>query len=192
MQPGENPRDTDNQQGSLNESDLAWLAGYWDGDGWIGVTKAKRSVTKKNRYSASVMTGTTSERIAHRVVDIMQRLGCPVTSQYKAPAQKKSTWTGQDVWHREKWNITIRSNSGARVFLEAVGPYLVEKGIQADLVLRYIRWRESMPTQIHSSKADLIAREAEQIIFLLRQDRQRNDPPQTTRLDASDDLPSAA
>jgi hypothetical protein len=181
MPPGENPGDTDNQQGSLTEADLAWLAGYWDGDGWIGISKAKRSVTKKNRYSASVMTVTTSERIAHRVKDMMERLGCPVTSQYKKPAEKLSSWSGKSYVCKEKWYLTIRSNAGAKKFLEAVQPYLVEKGVCADLVLRYITWRETMPNQIHSSRATMIAREAESIIRLLRLDRERNDPPEAIR-----------
>ena len=191
MPPGDNPGDTGNQQGSLTPTDLAWLAGFWDGDGWIGITKAKRSVTKKNRYSASVAMATTSDRITHRVVDLLQRMECPVTSQHKRPALKKSTWTGADVWHREKWNITIRSNSGTKRFLEAIRPYLVEKGVCADLVLRYVIWRESMPTQIHNSKADLIAREAESIIRLLRLDRQRNDPSETVRSAPMEKIQSA-
>ena len=180
MSPGDNPSGTDNQQGSLNSTDLAWIAGFWDGDGWIGITKAKRSVTKKNRYTASVMATTTSDRIASRVIDIMTRMGTPPTTQNKRPVEKKSTWSGKNVWHREKWNITIRSNKNVQVFLRQIRPFLVEKGVCADLVLRYTDWRDTLPKQ-GPGLSETVAREAENISALLRADRQRNDPSETIR-----------
>src|SRR5665213_395086 len=88
--PSKNPDLTVNQQGSPTDIELAWIAGLWDGDGWIGITKAKRSNTKKNRYSASVMLVTTSDRLAQRAEDIMHRMGCPLTTQYKRGAYQGS------------------------------------------------------------------------------------------------------
>ncbi len=186
MPPGENVVDTDNQQGSLTSIELAWLAGLWDGEGWIGITKAKRSNTKQNRYSASVVFCTTSDRLAMRVEHLLIQLDCPPTTVYKNPRQKKSTWNGKDVWHRERWDITIRSNKGAQVFLEAVAPYMVEKSVCADLVLSYIQWRDKFPYRSGPGKQQqqMIASKAETIMELLRQDRKRNDPPETTRLTA--------
>lgn len=180
MSPSENPAGTENQQGSLSATDIAWLAGLWDGDGWIGITKAKRTNTKQNRYSASVMLVTTSDRIADRTVDILRRMGCPVTSQYK-----RAKHAGSDgSWRREKWNIVIRSNVGTKKFLETVGPYLIEKSILSDLVLSYIRWREQMPHRAAAGGEQLraIAEKAETIRELCRQDRERNDPSEAIRL----------
>ena len=186
MPPGENVVDTENQQGSLTIAELAWLAGIWDGEGWVGITKAKRSNTKRNRYSASVVMTTTSERLSERVQHLMRKLDCPPTTVYKNQAKKKQTWNGKDVWHSARWDITIRSNSGTKIFLESVAPYLVEKSICSDLVLSYIRWRDQFPYRSGPGKEQqqMIATKAETIRELLRQDRRRNDPPETARLTA--------
>ena len=186
MPPSENAVDTDNQQGSLTTAELAWLAGLWDGEAWIGITKAKRSNTKKNRYSASTVFCSTSERLVERVRYLLEKLGCPPTTVYKNEARRKDSPTGNTYWHAPRWDVTIRSNSGTKTLLEAIGPYLVEKSILSDLALSYIRWREQFPYRSGPGKEQqqMIATKAEVIMELMRQDSRRNAPPETTRLTA--------
>jgi intein/homing endonuclease len=172
----------DNEQGSPIATDLAWLAGHFDGDGWIGLSRARRPKTGMMRYSSSASIATTSERIKERVADLLTRLG--VTHYfYEVPV-------GQDkrgYINARRWTITVRSNIGAKVFLEAIRPYLVEKGVQADLLLEYIEWRSQHPNYTGGGgkatpKVLALHAKAEEITERLRQDRWRNDPSTTTRL----------
>lgn len=182
-QPSENPSSADNEQGSpLTATDLAWLAGHFDGDGWIGLIRQRRKGTQYLRYTACAMVATTSDRIRDKILTSLDQLGI-VWFCNETPA-KHVVGPGRDSWHRVKWDITVRSNKQAKAFLTLILPYLVEKKPQAVLTIQYAEWRESLPRnpgrygdEISSSIQD----RAEETMRLMREDRNRHDPSTTTR-----------
>lgn len=178
--PSKNPAGAGNEQGS--PTDLAWLAGHMDGDGWIGIFRRMRSATQRYyRYSASLAMMTTSDRNAQRTRDVLDSLGV------KYNDRTISAYEGADGSRRRaKWQIQMQSNLGVKVVLEAILPYLAEKRRCAELVLEYIEWRESQPRKHlgrgQGSPVPEMEENAEHIMELLRSDRNRHDPSTTTRL----------
>lgn len=173
-QPSNNPRGADNEQGSSTATDLAWLAGHFDGDGWIGLTRQVRKNSRHIRYSAGAMIVTTSDRITDRVVGILEAEGITYFCAEVAPK------IGSDGSPRKrKWNIVIRSNSQSQAFLKLIRPYLVEKGTCADIVIAYTEWRGQHP-QSPGRYGDAFSQEiqerAVEAIRLLREDRERITP----------------
>jgi intein/homing endonuclease len=178
--PRDNPSGADNQQGSPTDVEIAWLAGIFDGEGWIGINRSLRYSTGKYRYSAGSVLATTSERLANRISQLLEQL--EVKFFYiDTPARKGS----DESWRRRKWNISIVGNTQTKKLLLALSPYLVEKYVQADLVLAYIEARGKMPSRpggydlaMNQSIRDL----GNHFQMLLRDDRNRDDPSETVRL----------
>ena len=161
--PRENPSGADNEQGRL--TDLAWLAGLMDGEGWVGLIRARRPNRNYQRYTASMSFTTTSDRIAGRVHRILSDLDV-------SP-------------RRPKWEIGTRSNKGTKVVLEAVLPYLTEKRVCAQLVLDYIEWRGAQPAKPGGNAQNIVRgmrEKAEEVMADLRADRERSLPSTITRL----------
>lgn len=183
-QPCENPRGADNEQGSpLTETDLAWLAGHFDGDGWIGIVRQKRTTTKYLRYTAAAMIATTSDRIRDKILYTLD--GLEVVWFCNETPEKHVVGPDRDSWHRRKWDISVRSNKQAKAFLTLILPYLVEKKPQAELALEYVEWRSSLPRNPGRYGDEIsmaIQRRAEETLRLMREDRNRHDPSTTTRL----------
>jgi intein/homing endonuclease len=162
-------------------TDLAWLAGLLDGEGWIGIFKRRRSPTKDYpRYSAAFSVTTTSARITGRVREIVESFGVNYNLREFDP------YTGEDGSpRRRKWRIQTQTNVSTEPILRAVLPYLVEKKRCAELVLRYIDWRSSIPHKTGKGSNNVVAGMgdiAEEIMKLLSEDRHRHDPSTTTRL----------
>lgn len=178
--PSKNAAGAGNEQGS--PTDLAWLAGHMDGDGWIGIFKRMRSAEKRfYRYSASLAVMTTSDRNAERTRKVLDSLGV------KYNDRTLTAYVGPDGSRRRaKWQIQMQSNLGVKVVLEAILPYLAEKRRCAEIVLEYIEWRESQP-YLHGgrgkgSHVPNMDAKADEFIELLKNDRNRHDPSTTTRL----------
>lgn len=163
-----------NEQGSL--TDLAWLAGHIDGDGWIGIFRRMRSPEKRYyRYSASLAVMTTSDRNAENVMRILRDLDVNFNHRVTPP------YVGTDGSpRRAKWRVEVVGNEGAKTVLTLILPYLAEKRRCAELVLEYIEWRETQPRR--GPQVLGMSEKAEGVLELLRQDRSRHDPSTTTRL----------
>lgn len=177
-QPCENPTGADNEQGSPTETDIAWTAGLFDGEGWIGMARQRRVNSRHLRYTAKAVVGTTSERTKDHLTALMRGMGVtPYVIERKAQPEAN---------RRRSWNITTGSNIQTERFLTQIRPYLIEKHVQADLVLDYIAWRSSLPKVPPASRAGEVIlgmkERAEQTMQMLSADRRRDDPSTTTRL----------
>jgi len=180
MVPRNNPIGADNEQGSPTEIELAWLAGVFDGEGWIGLNRARRSNSRHLRYTACSAITTTSPKLADRIDEILTRVG---VKHYRIEMPAKMGKDGS--WRRRKWNITTGANVQTAKFLSAIRPYLVEKQRQADLVIEYVEWRSALPTRPGGHAENIIVgmkERAEETMRLLREERFRDDPSTTTRL----------
>lgn len=170
----------DNQQGSPSDVELAWLAGLYDGEGWIGVVRSTRGATSSSsrlRYRAASMLTSTSERLIERAGSIMGRARVVFhTVHYKESFNEQR---GQ--WHARKWNLGTASNGATRDLLVILLPYLVEKKEIAKIAIEYVEWRESLPKSGGGKGIPGLAEKAESAIARMKIDRHRNDPPETIR-----------
>jgi hypothetical protein len=177
----ENPSGADNEQGSPTTTELAWLAGYIDGDGSICLTRSKRPNSRHLRYSARVTMTTTSPMLRDHLIALLGRIGVKPT----VIGTKARRLNGYQ--HSAVWNINASSNIQAKKVLTAIRPYLIEKAHEADIVLVYLYWRSAQPTVPAGSRRGEIIEgmkeRAEQTMAALREHRKlRRDPSTTTRL----------
>lgn len=177
MMPSENASGADNEQGSLAE--IAWLAGLLDGDGWIGLIRAKRTGKDYYRYTASLALMSTSWPNTEKSQAVLDSLG---VNTYLA---NYAAYVGKDGSpRRQKWAVSLRGNKDTAVALRLIRPYLAEKRTCADIVIEYVEWRESYPKR-PGGHAENVVRDmrerAERAMALLRADRTRQDPSETTR-----------
>jgi hypothetical protein len=182
IQPSDNPSGAGNEQGSpLKAVDLAWLAGHFDGDGWVGILRAVRKSNGRTRYSGGAQIMTTSQRIADNAAMLIGLMGATPTVVVTEPR------VGSDGSpRRRKWTVAARSSMAAEILLRNIRPYLIEKGIQADFVLDYIEERKRFGYRPSPAEQAHLQSFAEMTIEMLRGDRHRDDPSTTTRLAPAD------
>lgn len=118
----------DNKQ-ATSQTDLAYLAGIIDGEGWIGLQKRlnKRWWT----YLPCIRVTNTDPNIIQRVCEIWDGLG--VSGHIYETEQGPSVSNGKNVMY-----IQIQKQSVLRTVLEAIIPYLVGKKARAIMLLRFL------------------------------------------------------
>lgn len=179
-EPCENPNGADNEQGSTNIADVAWLAGHFDGEGWIGLHRQRRKESQHTRYSPAIALATTCPKNANRVREVFEDNGVKVSFTL---IPEKVTASGNT--RREQWEVRIASAKGTRKAIELMMPHLVGKKKQAELVYEYITWRETQPRR--PGRFDFVVTQAiqdkgEMYTQLLKDDRRWGYPSTTTRL----------
>lgn len=99
------------------ETELAWLAGFFDGEGCVSIFKIPRLEGKYIEYKMTVS----------------------ISQKDKRPLEAIRGWFGGNVTLNQSsgvWKWT-RSAQQARIFLEAVRPYLKLKHEQVDVALAF-------------------------------------------------------
>jgi len=112
----------------LTETERAWLAGFWDGEGTITIFTHKERDGQEKICPTLVVVNTNEQVIAH-VVDLLDRLG---TSFQIAEVKSKTDK------HKDCYRVLTRNVQYIKVVVEAMLPYLVCKKAQAQLMLRYV------------------------------------------------------
>ena len=109
-------------------TDLAWLAGIWDGEGSIALFTHK----EKNgsiKICPTVCVVNTDISIINKVRKIIEELGCNFILQEVQPKNSR---------HSIKWTLTTRNQKYIVLFLEAIIPYLHSiKKQKAEILLDY-------------------------------------------------------
>lgn len=112
----------------LTETEKAWLAGFWDGEGSITIfTHTEKN--GKEKICPTINVTNTHEGVIAYVVELLDRLGTSFAVQQRKHTSEKN----KDAYH-----VTTRNIQYIKVVLEAIYPYLVCKKAQATLVLRYV------------------------------------------------------
>lgn len=112
----------------LTETEKAWLAGFWDGEGSITIfTHTEKNGRKKVCPTINV-TNTHEGVIAH-VVTLLDKLG----TSFSILEKKNDT----DKW-KNAYTVGTRNMQYIQTVLTAIQPYLVCKQAQCTLVLRYV------------------------------------------------------
>lgn len=110
----------------------AWLAGHWDGDGWIGLNlwnANDRNAPFKHRPAIQITM--TNPEIYNRVCDILQGLGIRFYERHVKAKNRK--------W---KCHIQICNRIHVLNFLNAVYPFATRLKPLADVILEYFRFFE--------------------------------------------------
>ena len=125
---GESEADMSMGNQQVTETDLAWLAGIYDGEGWFSL---KRNVSRNDVcVNLSIGIVNTDANIINKAVEILTELG---VSPYVYERQ-------HDVW-KTRYDIEVKKFGKAKVLLEALMPYLIAKDGQAKLLLRFVDMR---------------------------------------------------
>jgi hypothetical protein len=110
----------------LSVSELAYLAGIFDGEGWVGFYLSKRV-----GHSATVAIANTDFRLFRWIEARVATLG-----QFRVKPAKGN--------RKAQWEWTIRSRPDVVTFLTAIRPFLVVKADQADALLSLLDVEQSV------------------------------------------------
>lgn len=119
----------------MNQTDLAWLAGFTDADGSIALWGHQERNGRYKCYPTIVYTNTNPAQI-EKVVTILDSIG--VKMHIVERDQSKTS----DKWARS-WQVITSNHGHAKIILEAILPYLAGKAPQARLTLKYIDSRSN-------------------------------------------------
>lgn len=117
----------DNQQ--LTQTDLAWLAGIWDGEGHISIRRCLLG-GKRPQYSPRVGVTNTNVQILSRVRQILDQLGVAYYFREKGEG-------GFEGSHKQCWVVSVETLTNAHKLLATIRPYLIGKGFQADCIIEF-------------------------------------------------------
>lgn len=134
---------TDNQQRKFNEIDIAWLAGFIDGEGSIGIKVQKYMNNRTVFYAAPyVQIVNTDNGALKRVDDILKALH--VGHYIDSPKPRKAPFGSKSVdGYKPMWRVLINGLKRCQAFLSIISPYLVVKRLDASLVSEFIGSRIS-------------------------------------------------
>lgn len=129
----------DNQQERLL-SDLGWLAGVFESEGWFSITKntPKQSRTGKRytQYLPQAGITNTDPKFIRCVQDIL--LDHKIEFLTTKP---RITGFGS----KPKEDICLQGQKRVKPFLELLLPYMKTKRTRASIILDYINYRQSLP-----------------------------------------------
>lgn len=127
----------DNQQVTLTK--LAWLAGIWDGEGSISITRCASGPHKKSpKYVPSISVYNTDEGLIHEVGRILDGLGV----RYRiSDRMRLLNQTSKIQTKRPQYVLGVRAFSHTQTTLQALIPYLFLKKERAQILNEFIASR---------------------------------------------------
>lgn len=168
----------DNPQ--VTATEIAWLAGIWDGEGTISVRYAKKSETQVyNTFSPRVSVVNTNPAIIRRVCETLDKLGLGhYVSEKGRGAFEGST--------RQCWIVQVERLATAARLLMYLEPYLVGKVEQAKLLRRFLDSRILRRAQVkRNSDAPYSPEELELIARVVDLNGNQRGTSETIREDAA-------
>jgi hypothetical protein len=122
--------DRDNHAGKL--STIGWIAGFFDGEGYIGLWKrTDHRVGYKDTYRPSVVIANTDKKTIDYLSE--QLLSFGITNHIKYRPSKKS-------W-RESWVVEINGFKRLKKFIDFIEEHCITKKEQVLLVKEFIERR---------------------------------------------------
>lgn len=126
----------------MQDTDLAWLAGIWDGEGSIAFFSHKEK-TGNTKLKPMVNVINTDFTIINKVRKLLEELGCNFSFQERHP---------NNVKHNIAWVLLSSNQKYIIIFLTAIYPYLVSiKKQKAEVLIDYCS-RRAAKTERFPSK----------------------------------------
>lgn len=134
----------------MNPTELAWLAGFLDGEGCIGIYRHKTNTSRGYQLRVSVVNTDLASLLKFKIA-----FGGPIwKADRKGSLGKKVCW---------EWQVTGKA---AELALQQLFPYLRTKGRQARIALRFrgtynhhrprgSRSRTGLPGNVLAARASL-------------------------------------
>ena len=116
-----------------------WLAGFFDGEGTILISKYTRNRDGKLRVLPEVMVSNTSKPV---MMNVAETIDMPL-SERKREGRK---WI---------YELRIRKMENIVLFLEKVIPYLRIKRVQAEILYAYCKSRDERPHRSEYSEEEI-------------------------------------
>src|SRR5229473_1456834 len=107
--------------------DINYLAGFFDGEGYVGIIRTVRKDRKLDNGEDSTsyqVVATVAQSNCNILREYQSRWGGWINMGWKNPKQTKQVYT---------WRVT---GDGVRAFLKDISPFLVEKREQALLAIQ--------------------------------------------------------
>ncbi len=101
-------------------SELAWLAGYTDGDGCISLARGTKTV----QMSYDAMNRVELENVSARISRLLGGISLPSLKEYKSVLSENS-----------QWKLSLHTVTTTADLLNLLCPYLITKRVQAELAL---------------------------------------------------------
>jgi len=114
---------------NVHPIELAWLAGFTDGEGYIGFDIDKRSV---NTVTCNLTLTNTSFHTMGYVMSVLQNLQIPFEVRVDDRGER----------HKKCMRIRIRARDDITKLLKILEPYLITKKVQALVMLKYLSIRK--------------------------------------------------
>jgi len=124
----------DNQQGKTTELELAWLAGFIDGEGCLDFQKGYQKALKRDTYQPRVRINNTDIPTLNKVDDLLRRMMAGHYIYWRHPENKK--------W-KSSWDVEIVGFKKVQRFLIQINPYLYTKKEKAEMLLDFTNSRLS-------------------------------------------------
>jgi hypothetical protein len=123
------------------EKELAWLAGFIDGEGTIAIERSKSPSAKDGYlYSPSVsLYNTNSDSIKHAEL-IIKKVGV----ESKTLEDRRGDYVGAS------YHLRVRGQENVETFLKALLPFLVLKKSMAEVVLEFVSLRREQGSEYGS------------------------------------------
>jgi len=121
-----------NQQVTL--TDIAWLAGIWDGEGTFGIYRYNQTSNGKRSYSGRLTLSNTSQAMIDEILRILSEFNIPVNIWKEKEGRKAN--------HKLATHLTINKMEKVKFVCELISPYIKAKKERLDLLVRFITLRQ--------------------------------------------------
>jgi len=142
---GENDVDTDNQQGTPTEAEIAWLAGVLEGEGSFALSMWKRDEESGSvpKASVTVKLYNTDAGLVKKAVEIIRRLGiAPYIKEREQKPMQKPGGEGHYCSPDPMLVVTVSKLEASLVLLKTLRPWLFgNKAARADLMIAFLEQR---------------------------------------------------
>lgn len=125
--------------GSFSDFDKGYLAGFIDADGSITIKKAVDKRVNKTYYAPLVSFYNTDAKLMSKIRSIVK------TGSFHKGKRRKPK-------HKPKFVYNVGSINGAKQILEQITPHLIVKRRRAELVLEFIKIKESSSSGMASPR----------------------------------------
>ncbi len=114
-------------------SQLNYLAGFFDGEGSIYITR----INNKRSGNIWYRLGLGCSNSDKRPIDLLHKVFSPIRTTYSYVPGRKKGYKPAHSW--------LATGNVAKEFLEIIEPYLMVKKEQARLGIKFQEWRNSLP-----------------------------------------------